>query len=174
MKKKILGLLIAAALLSVTTAGITGAGAYFTARDAGSQSHMIRFGESTAITENADWNKQVTITNSADSTEAVWVRARAFAGEAIQKQLKYSGENWTGPDADGWYDYQSKVDPGAPTKVLNIQLPDKTDPIIPEAEEGAAFNVVVVYETTPVVNESDSYEKADWNAAVSSTTGGEG
>ena len=174
MKKRVTCILAAVALLSVLTAGLGTAGAYFTDRDDGSQSHEIQLGDSTTVTETTvDWTKQVTITNNADSSEAVWVRARAYAGEDIQDLLVIGGENWSGTKND-WYYYSAPVQPGEPAKQLLVQVPEqKVNP--KEAAENMSFNVVVVYETTPVADESMTCQAAFANAdsVQSSQTGGE-
>ena len=171
MKKRVTGMLAAVALLSVLAAGIGGAGAYFTDRAEGSQNHTVRLGDSTTVQENTvDWSKQVTITNSATSDQAVWVRAQAFAGSDIQGDLKYGGTGWTTEaDANGWYYYASPVQPGQTAAVLNVQLPDQKIKE-KEADEGLKFNVIVVYETTPAldIDGTETAQTADWTAALSS------
>ena len=173
MKKRVTGILIAVALLTIAAAGIGPASAYFTDRDEGSQSHAIQLGDSTTVQENiVDWNKQVTITNDASSTEAVWVRAQAIAGSSIQNLLEYSGNGWSGTKGD-WYYYASPVDPGQEASVLTVQIPDqKANPL--EAEEGATFNVIIVYETTPDTGTASdaktAFEEAE--SVQSSQTGG--
>lgn len=173
MKKRVTGILIAVALLTIAAAGIGPASAYFTDRDEGSQSHAVQLGDSTTVTEEADWNKKVMITNDAASTEAIWVRSQAFAALDIQKQLKYSGSGWTQGD-NGWWYYSKPVDPGKTADTLNIQLPDKDNPVIPEAKENKTFNVIVVYETTPDTGTAETAQQAFAEAETvqSSQTGG--
>ena len=171
MKKRVTGILIAVALLTIAAAGIGPASAYFTDRDEGSQSHAVQLGDSTTVQENiVDWNKQVTITNDASSTEAVWVRAQAIAGSSIQDLLKIDGSNWSGTKGD-WYYYASPVDPGQAASVLNVQIPSTS---LPEAEEGATFNVIIVYETTPDTGNAGNAQQAFAEAqnVQSSQTGG--
>lgn len=167
MKKRVTGILAAVALLSVLAAGIGGAGAYFTDRAEGSQNHTVRLGDSTTVQETTvDWNKQVTITNSATSDQAVWVRAQAFAGSDIQSLLQYGGTGWAAGEG-GWYYYASPVQPGQAASVLNVQIPEQN---LPKADEGLTFNVIVVYETTPAldIDGTETAQTADWTAALSS------
>ena len=153
MKKKVLAVLTAVALLSAATAGLGKAYAYFTTNAQASGRQTVSLGDQTTITEEFEpgsWTKTVRITNDSDSSQAVFVRARAFAGD--EYPLVYiPGANWT-PEGD-WYVYTAPVEPGDPTTDLGVKIggraPDRT-------VDARAFNVVIVYETTPAVQ--DGYE----------------
>ena len=71
-----------------------------------------------------------------------------------------------------WYYYGSPVDPGQAASVLNVQIPSTS---LPEAEEGATFNVIIVYETTPDTGNAGNAQQAFAEAqnVQSSQTGGQ-
>ena len=179
MRKKILLGITAALLIAIAAFGIGKAYAYFTTYVEAKGQRTIRLGDETTIEENyGDWKKDVQITNSADSAKAVWVRAQAFAGS--EYKLGYNGkgsgsESWTDePDADGWYYFSTPIAPGESTKTLTISITD-LDGNKPAAEDGKTFNVVVVYETTPAVENGEEggktqYLPADWSLPVTNTT----
>ena len=105
MKKRLAGILAAVALLSVVTAGIGKASAYFTTYAQARGGHVIELGDETTIEENFDGaNKVVRITNDKDSKQAVWVRAMGITGAEYQQYLDYTqnGSDWT-LDEDGFY-----------------------------------------------------------------------
>ena len=148
MKKRVTGLLMAVALLSIAVAGIGKANAYFTTYAQAYGQKQIRLGDQTTIEEEfEDWKKSVTISNNADSDQPVYVRAIAFGPE--EYTLAYSGTNWV-KDGDYYYYRDSSGDialqPGASTEKLVVEIKD-----VPKAKEDPEkkdFNVVVVYETT--------------------------
>ena len=189
MRSKIVGVLTAVALLSVVVAGIGSANAYFTTYTQAAGQRVIRLGDKTTVAEEFDsWQKEITVTNSKDSPMPVYVRAKAFAGS--EYKLTCSGTNWVQGDGDYWYyegdsEDEGVVQPGASTKTpLVVNIADKDGNEIAAAEEGKSFNVVIVYETTPAVEdgfETDadgkatgkvSYKEADWDLNVTTTTEG--
>lgn len=176
MKKKTLVILMAVALLSVASAGIGKAYAYFTTNDPASGSQQISLGDQTTITEEYDstnWIKKVTITNKSDSSQAVYVRAKAFAGSDYT--LDVTG--WGNPDAEGYYYYLGQdapvaVEPGKATGTpLSVQISGQ------EQMDPKSFNVVIVYETTPAVQNgigedgSIQYEEPDWDRGLTAEGG---
>ena len=179
MRKKtlILSLLALALILCVC---IEPAMAYFTANDKADGKVPIYFGTRTVIEEEfKDFVKSVRIKNTGGEkpqyAEAVWVRAKAFAGSSYT--LTFEGEEgWsTTPDENGWYYFNVPVEVGEATTVLKVSIkgvPAKTD----EDHAFAQFNVAVVHETAPVhYNEDGSYKAADWTAKFpddDNTTGG--
>lgn len=180
MKKKLTGLLIAAAVLSVLTVGVSRASAFFTTYAEAVGGRTIYLGDIPFIEENFDsWKKEVRIGNDPDSAQAVYVRALAFAGD--QYELTYEGTGWTLDPTDGYYYYDVPVLPGELTNELVVAIRDTTtESGIPAVEAGNQFNVVVIYETTPAIqNGTDSagnilYEEADWTREVTTkTTGGD-
>ena len=160
MKKRVKSILIAVALLSIAMATISGVGAYFTDRTAGSQSHAIRLGDTTTVQEEYNnWFKMLTVTNSASSDQAVWVRMRAYApNDAMQQNLSYeSVSGWSQrPESDGWCYYQIPVLPGESTSQFRVGFAERGGSTVldlfPEARENATFNIVVVYETVPALD----------------------
>lgn len=150
MKKKLLVVLAAAVLLSASTVGIGKAYAYFTTNAQASGRQTVSLGDQTTITEDftpGSWTKTVRITNNSTSSQAVFVRARAFAG--AEYPLTIAGTNWT--QEGEWYVYGTPgtpVEPGGVTSDLSVQIGGKpTDRTVDPRE----FNVVIVYETTPAV-----------------------
>ena len=162
MKKKLLVILAAAALLSVSAAGIGTAYAYFTTNAQASGRQTVTLGDQTSIEENyGSWTKSVRIKNEETSSQAVYVRARAFAGDEYPTG-QIAGTNWT--QNGEWYVYGPAVEPGQYTEVLQVPIEGKAKD---ETAEPREFNVVIVYETTPAVqngyeNGAVQYEPADW------------
>ena len=178
MKKKFVGILTAAALLSVAAAGIGTAYSYFTTYVEAAGKHPVSLGDETTITEEfEDWIKKVCITNKETSAQAVWVRVQAFCGSRYE--LEYEGEGWEYNAEDEYWYYSDPVVPGGSTldptasgtpdeaKYFSVKINDLkagTDP--------QSFNVVIVYETTPAVqNGTDEegkilYEEANWTLPV--------
>ena len=162
MKKNIIGLVSAVALLSVVTAGVGKANAYFTTYAQARGGPVIELGDETTIEENYDGSKKVVrIKNSVDSKQAVWVRAKGITGMEYQDLLDYkqSGNDWE-KDDEGFYVYKYPVLPGKwPDTDLTIEVSDV--PI----EDGKSIDIVVVYESTPAIqNDIGAYEDPDWNA----------
>ena len=168
MKKKYMILGCAAALLIASTS-IGGAWSYFTDHTEAQGVQQIALGDVTEIDEDIDytnWTKVVTISNDEDS-QPVYVRVRAMAGEKYG-QLGYAGSNWTTtPDTEGYVYYTKELAGGADTSKdpLNVSLPDREKLAVDEA-----FNVVVVYESTPVyyneAGEPVGYQNANWDETV--------
>jgi hypothetical protein len=79
--------------------------------------------------------------------------------------LDYSGDNWS-DGGDGYWYYNGYIGNGESTTVLNVEIKN----IPAEVKAGDNFNVVVIYETTPVQYDSDgkiiSAIEADWNTEV--------
>lgn len=148
------------AAVTVASAGIGKAWSYFTTYAEAAGGYTIQLGDRTEITEDfTDWTKHVTITNE-ESSEPVYIRVRAFCGS--QYTLVYSGEGWTQGN-DGYYYYNEMVNGGASTGKLDVRIEN-----IPEdPEEMARFNVVVIYESTPVKYHEDgsayTIQETDWN-----------
>ena len=156
MKNKIYGILMAAAILSVATAGIGKANAFFTANDTAAGYNSISLGDETTVDEDYDYtNKQkiLVFKNSADSKNAVFVRARAYAPSTMK--TSYIGEGWQ-EESDGWCYFTEEVKPND-EQTLKIQIGDYP------LEEDKEFNVIVVYETIPAADENPL--EADWDQA---------
>jgi hypothetical protein len=152
-------ILAASALCLVLSATVNVASAYFTTYAQAKGGYTIELGEQTNINEKfSGWVKYVTITSAADS-KPVYVRAKAFSGS--QYTLDYSGSGWT-LGKDGYYYYDAILNPSESTGELLVQISGV--PVNPDGEE--AFNVVVVYESTPVLYDETGAAYADWNVSV--------
>ena len=172
MKKKWIGILAAVAIVSIAAAGIGKASAYFTTYTEVKGARTIHLGDETTITEEfEDWTKIVQINNSSSSSNAVYVRVKALAGQKYPLEYYDPDENWEMNEDDGmWYfggvDSTTPIEPGKSTTPLEVYIGN--------ASSEDEFNVVVVYETTPAIpngtNEDGSikYEPADWSRNVTS------
>lgn len=155
------GLLVLAAVAVVASAGIGQAWSYFTTYTEAAGGYTIRLGDRTDIREDfTEWTKHVTVTNDPGS-EPVYIRAKAFCGS--QYKVVHSGEGWTWNEEDGYYYYSDAVEGGKATKPLNLKIEN-----IPEnPEDLERFNVVVIYESTPVKYHEDgsayTVEETDWD-----------
>lgn len=158
MSKKILA---AAAIVLPLTIGTGSALAYFTANTVAAGGAPVAVGTDTEIEEDvSSMTKHVTIKNSEDGG-AVYVRAMAYTDS--QHNLTYTGTGWT-KNGD-YYDYNSVLEPGATTSSLDIKIEAK-----PGTVETEDFNVIVIYEQTPVeyVTDKDgntTAKPADWSKA---------
>ncbi|MCI9006668.1 MAG: hypothetical protein HFI13_00980 [Lachnospiraceae bacterium] len=150
------------ALVCVMTAGIDRAWAYFSTYAEASGGISLRLGDETEIEEKfSSWVKHVTISNK-EGSEPVYIRAKAFSGSSYT--LEYSGEGWE-PGEDGYYYYKDSVPGGGSAKELSVRIGN-----VPEEElkDGLTFNVIVIYESTPVLYREDGTPYADWNAVLDS------
>ena len=154
MKKKTT-ILAALAVILTLSAASGSAWAYFTTYAQARGSYPIELGDRTTVEEDfSAWTKHVSIKSEPDS-EPVYIRVRAFCGEAYQ--LVYS---------DGYYYYCDVVKGCEATDVLDIKIEN-----VPEdVKDPASFNVVVIYETTPVLYREDGTPYADWSAKVDAKT----
>lgn len=170
-KRTMLGksvLALSAAAL-VAAAGLGSAYAYFTTYVGATGGYTLNLGDRTVIEEEvSNWIKHFRITSREDS-EPIYVRARAYSGEIYN--LEYSnpesapegapGGTWI-PGADGFYYYSNEdgslriVEGGESTSELLIEITN------PPQDHTVSFNVVVVYESTPVQYTEDGAPYADW------------
>lgn len=159
MNKKILA---TAALVLPLTIGTGSALAYFTANTVAAGGAMVAVGTDTEIIEDvSSMTKHVTIKNSEDGG-AVYVRVMAYTDSL--HTLKYEGSDWT-KDGDYYY-YNRVLEPGSTTPQLDIKIEAK-----PGAVQQEDFNVIVIYEQTPVEYVTDengdtTAKPADWSKAV--------
>lgn len=165
--KKPKWLLAALALAVILGAGIGQAVAYFTSYTEALGGYPIYLGNRTEITEEFnDWTKRVVVHNEAASAEAVWIRVKAFSSY----DLVFDGADWSAGE-DGYYYYAYPVEPGTDTGALDIRIGrldaagtlQKPEP--PEEDDPQqSFDVIVIYESTPVRFGTDgSRLPADWN-----------
>lgn len=185
-KKNIIPAVLAAGL--VLSASVGSAWAYFTTYVEAQGGYTLSLGDETTIRENfGSWRKSLLVTSD-EGSEPVYVRARAFSGELYpvaysdMDQGKYpvkyddkdypynEGGVWT-PNADGYYYYSNILYGGGHTNVLEVTIQD-----VPEDVTEKEFNVVVIYETTPVQYREDGTpygpEEIDWDAAKLEVTEG--
>lgn len=157
----------------IAGSGIGSAWAYFTTYASSKGTMTLHLGDSTDMEEEVvDGEKRVVITADEDSC-AVFVRVTAFCGD--EYSLAFSGENWS-DGGDGFYYYASPIQATESTTQLVIKILDKDGNKVDAStvEEGTAFNIVVVHESTPALYDEDGNATADWDAevTVNSTEGG--
>lgn len=154
--------LAAVAIVLCLGSGIGSAMAYFTTYAQAEGSRAIELGERTEIHEEfSNWTKEVTITSAEDS-EPVWVRAKAFAGGDFSLTYSDASGKWSAGE-DGYYYYSEIVYGGESADTLLVRI----DNIPADAKAGDDFNVVVIYEATPVVYDAAGNPlPADWDAKV--------
>lgn len=179
MKKRMIAILAAGALSLVLAcgAGIGRAYAYFTTYVEAQGVRIIHLGDWSEIDEEyTKWHKDITLTNKADSYDAVYVRAKAFVG--AEYSLAYTlGDGWSWNADTEFYDYAGVVAPGESTTILAVDIlgADGKPVKVNEDDAERTVNVVVIYETTPAIqNGTDAsgniiYEPADWNRKATKT-----
>lgn len=157
-KTKYLLTLLAAG--TILTAGIGQAMAYFTTYVEAEGNFTIRLGDETKITETfTNWMKTLTVTNE-EGSEPVYVRAKAFyAPDSLN--LIYTGDGWS-PGDDDYYYYNAPIAGGESAAALNVKIEN----IPTDVAKGDVFNVIVIYESTPVLYHEDGTSYADWNSEL--------
>ena len=183
--KQSLALLAAAMAL---TAGIGSANAYFTTYAEAQGGLTIHMGNETEIEERFDsWTKHVVI-DSESGSEPVYVRVKAFCGS--EYSLVFSGAGWSANIADqgtgsiaapgdsgfyyctdilygdGSFEGEGNEGVGGKTSELLIEIKDKDGKPIVTTEDSPDFNVVVIYECTPVLYDEAGNPYADWTRKV--------
>lgn len=163
MKKNTM-ILAALAVALTLTAGIGSAWAYFTTYAEARGGYTLDLGDKTTVSENfSDWTKHVSIASDADS-EPVYIRVKAFSSSEYNLVYSDTTGKWT-PGEDGYYYYSDIVKGGESTDILDIKIEN-----VPEGMEDAnSFNVVVIYESTPVRYREDGTPYADWSAKLNSS-----
>ena len=161
--------LTALILVLILSLSIGSALAYFYTSDDSESAKPMDSGTKTTITETVDskGTKIITITNSSDSKQAVYVRAKAFG----TPDPTY-GTEWGAPDSNGYYYYPGILEPGQSTDpTLTVQVvfpgPATADNI------NQVFNVIVVYEATPVMYDSDGNPLSPTETSVWAQTASE-
>lgn len=167
MKKKRSGNMILTLLAvgMVLTAGLTSAHAYFTTYTEAEGGYAIELGDTTTIYETvSNWTKHLAITNQEES-EPVYIRARAYCGSLYSLTYASDSEFWSRtPDAEGFYYYNKILEGGETTEELQIRIDN------PPEDPSVSFNVIVVYESTPVLYDEDGNPYMDWNQKLDSVT----
>ena len=168
MKRTTLWLAALAAVLALC-ASVGTASAYFTTYAQARGGYTIELGDRTEIYERfSQWTKHVAVMSEPDS-EPVFVRVRAFWGETYDVEYD-GGAAWT-EGADGFWYCDSILNGGEETPELDIHIVN----VPAYVEEGDGFNVVVIYETTPVLYDGNGAPYADWSVTLDAgTTGGVG
>jgi hypothetical protein len=169
MKKRNL-ILSGIAVLMILVASVPSALAYFTTYVYAEGKKTVVLGDRTTIQEPAvdKWIKQIQITAD-ETSEPVYVRAKAFAPDDYV--LSYSGTNWKPGEADDFYYYGNPISKdNKNADLLNVQIKMKDGTLPPDGKEGETFNVVVIYEYTPVLYKEDKdgnlVPYADWTKDV--------
>ncbi len=155
----------------VLSSGLGNAWAYFTTNTSAQGSHAVSLSdEVTTVDEEFsfnDWTKRLVVTNTDETGRSVYVRARAFSGS--QYPLTYGGTGWEAAE-DGYYYYGEILDAGGSTQELLVEIKNVPE----EVTEPESFNVVVVYETTPVQYDAEGNPYADWELVLETEEGGNG
>lgn len=158
--KKTRYLLTLLAVGTILTAGIGQAMAYFTTYVEAEGSFTIRLGDETKIVEKFDnWVKELKVSNEGGS-EPVFIRAKAFYSPDTLV-LKYSGEGWSKGEDDYYY-YNIPVNADETTDSLYIEINEIPKDVVKDD----VFNVIVIYESTPVLYHEDGTAYADWNSEL--------
>lgn len=164
MKKKNI-FLFALAIVLILATSISGALAYFTTFAEAKGGYVIELGNGTELVEQrfSDWTSRVFVFNS-ENSQPVYVRAKAFAGN--EYYLSCYGDGWT-RSKDGYLNYDEILYGGATTSELNVEIQNLPDEgaleNIRKKRGGVHFNVVVIYETTPVLYDENGTPYADWS-----------
>ena len=147
------------AAVMVLPAGIKGTLAYFTTYVRAEGGYIIEAGYETEIEEKFyDWQKEITISCKSGS-QPVYVRARAFCGDEYKLLYADPDGKWT-QGQDGYWYYKDILNGGETAKPLLIKIENVPE----EVKESAEFNVVVIYEYTPVRYDQNGDPYADWSA----------
>ena len=167
-KKAILLFVLSVALVLSVSANV--AFAYFTTYAQARGGYVVHLGDTSIEEKFSNWVKRVSI-HSEDDAPPVFVRARAYAGDVYT--LIYNSEKdpdtgesyWSrGFDKDGnwdgYYYYWAILYPGESTEELMIRIEGVPDEDV--VKDGDHFNVVVIYETTPVLYDDDMNPYFDW------------
>lgn len=161
--------LVLAALAVLLTLGayLGAASAYFTTYADARGGYPIELGSHTDMYERlSQWTKHVTVTSD-EGGEPVYVRVRAFWG--MTYHVSYDGENGWRDGGDGYWYYDGILYGGEETAELAIHINDVPDNV----EEGDSFNIVVIYESTPVQYDETGAPYADWSITLDTGYTGE-
>ena len=162
MKKKAVFLLALSVILLFATS-INSTLAYFTSYVQAVGGYVVYLPRDPGLTETFyDWTKHVTISIPEDAYQ-VYVRVKAFAGS--EYVLTYIGDGWT-LNSDGFYYYDEILYGGWSTNELLVRIENIPENAVP----GESFNVIVIYETTPVQYDENGNPYSDWTLVA---TGGD-
>ena len=172
MKKRSAVLLasLAAGLILASTIG--SASAYFSAYTTAEGSVQIHLGSSTELEEPevAAGVKHLVITCK-EGSQPVYVRATAFAGQDVTLTYASNSGHWVDGGDGYWYYADGSLD-----ALLPLAGGEKTDGDeellvhvsrdVTEENVGDTYNVVVIYEATPVLYDESGNPYADWNLSA--------
>jgi len=161
------------AVVLVLGAGMGSAYGYFTTYTEAAGGFAIKLGDSTDINETfSAWTKHVSITSREDS-QPVYIRVKGFCGSEYELEYIDESGKWS-LEEDGYYHYRDIVYGGESTDELLVRIGG----IPEEVAEPTEFNVVVIYESTPVRYDEAGNPYADWTVTLDSGSdsgvGGEG
>lgn len=184
LHSRLVAVLFVAAVACIALAGVGAASAYFTTYCQAKGGYTLELGDTTTVNEEfANWTKSVTVQSDAASDEPVYVRVIAYGPEKypIEYSEPNGATNWS-QAADGYYYYKGNsgiLNPGDTTPQLDLmirQVPSSEVSTGVAPQPGDEFNVVVIYETTPVQYKSDGTvvdpESADWSVKLETGTAG--
>lgn len=164
--KKAAAVLIAA--LMTLLVSVPWAWSYFTSYVEASGGVRISLGSKTEIHEEFyDWTKHVVITSEAGS-QPVYVRVKVFGGGGYPIICSSENDSWVDGNDGYWY-YSDILTGGSSTPEFLVKIEG-----VPEDEtviDGEQFDVVVIYETTPVLY-ADGKPFADWSVKLDAGEGG--
>lgn len=165
MKKKSIVLALLA-MGMVLTAGLGQTWAYFTTYVEVEGGYPVQLGgrSETDIEEDfSNWTKHVRITNK-EGSAPVLVRAKAFCGSLYTLDYSSPSGKWSLNPNDNFYYYSDILNGGETTEELQIKIGN-----VPEdAEDPSAFNVIVVYESTPVRYDAEGKPYGNWDGTNNS------
>lgn len=184
MKKKHI-ILLALTIALILATSINGALAYFTTYARAEGGYVIHLGGGSSSGSPDDkkdrtnngtemreefsaWTKHIVISNS-NNNQPVYVRARAFSGSTYDLLYNDDTGKWTLGD-DGYFYYNEILAPGTETAELLIRIQN----VPADVTDGDSFNVVVIYECTPVQYDQDGNPHADWNLILDTSVSAEG
>ncbi|MBE6010375.1 MAG: hypothetical protein E7236_06940 [Lachnospiraceae bacterium] len=172
MKKKymILGCIAAVAIASTS---IGGAWSYFTTYTEAQGTRTITLGDWTNINERYESGVKYVSIESREDSQPVYVRVQGFAGSE-SGDLTYTPQvdgDWTS-GGDGYWYYTKALNGGETTSEIAVSIPQQ----LVNGEKD--FNVVVVYESAPVLNDENGdplayNSETVWTHQVNTEAGGE-
>ena len=167
-KRRIFLLLLVAALIFCVS--VPSALAYFTTQTKAKGGYTVPDRYITEVEESFhDWTKDISIVN-AEGSGPVFIRARAYAGSGYGIAYRSDGNWYDG--GDGWWYYrpilyaQTRDENGALVGGTASGLSVTVSNIPDEPRVGENFNVVVVYESTPVQYDENGQPFADWTMTL--------
>jgi len=154
----------------IICANIQPAIAYFTTFTYAKGSHPIYLRDTTRIEEQFSQQKKHVRIRSEDNSEPVWVRAKVFYAYQGIESIDIEGQKWQRGETDEngyvFYNYTEPLPGGGKTEELTVTIHTKSNETI-NPDEGDQYNVIVIYESTPVrYAEDGSILPVDWNAPL--------